>query len=38
MTIGWAIAALLHGLLFAVCYNYFSKRKDGGENDGSDRR
>ena len=32
MSIGWAIAALLHGLLFAVCCSYFSKRKDGGEN------
>lgn len=33
MTIGWAIAALLHGLLYIVCYTYCSERK-GGEEDG----
>lgn len=32
MSIGWAIAALLYGLLYVVCYTYFNKRKDGGED------
>ena len=31
MSIGWAIAVLLHGLLYVVCFTFFSKRKDGGE-------
>lgn len=31
MNIGWAIAALLHGLLYVVCFAFFSKRKDEGE-------
>ena len=33
MTIGWAIAVLLHGLLYVVCFAFLSKRKDGEENE-----
>lgn len=31
MNIGWAIAALLHGLLYVVCCVYFSERKESEE-------
>ena len=28
MSIGWAIAVLLHGLLYVVCFAFFSKQKE----------